>query len=313
MKPHVLLAAKVPPFLVQQLAEHYILHDFSAESDPARFALAAPHVQALVANGESIVPEAYLARLPALKMVAVFGVGYDGVDVRAAKERGIQVTNTPDVLTDDVADWAIALMLAVCRGLVCADRFVKSGRWGKEPFPLSNRVSGARIGIVGLGRIGRAIAERAEGFNMAIAYTARSSRPDVSYAYYSTPEALAAAVDILVVSTVGGPSTRGLIDANVLQALGPQGILINVARGTVVDEPALIDALVTRKIAGAGLDVFANEPDVPAAFLAMDNVILTPHAASGTHQTRRAMADLVLSNLEAFFSNRPLLTPVAAS
>ena len=312
MKPHVLLAARVPPFLIEKLAERYVLHDFSQGTDPARLELAAPLVQAIVANGESVVPGDYLARFPALRIVTVFGVGYDGVDVCAARELGIQVTNTPDVLTDDVADFAVALLLAVCRGVAFADRFVRSGNWGKKPFPLSHRVSGARLGIVGLGRIGSAIAKRAEGFDMSIAYTARNARPDVGYAFYSTPEALAAAVDILVVSTIGGPSTRGLIDAHVLNALGPQGILINVARGTVVDEAALIDALATGKIAGAGLDVFSNEPDVPAALLAMDNVVVTPHAASGTQDTRRAMADLVLGNLDAFFSDQPLVTPVTA-
>jgi hydroxypyruvate reductase len=312
MKPHVLLAARVPPFLVQELSKRYVLHDFSLETDPVRFELAAPQIQALVVNGESVVTEAYLARFPDLKIVAVFGVGYDGVDVRAARERGIYVTNTPDVLTDDVADMAIALLLAARRGLASGDRFVRNGNWGRKPFPLSSKVSGARLGIVGLGRIGSAIAKRAEGFNMSIAYTARTLKADVGYAFHSTPEALAAAVDILVVSTIGGPSTRGLINANVLNALGPQGILINVARGTVVDEPALIEALVTGTIAGAGLDVFANEPDVPAAFVEMDNVVLTPHAASGTHETRQAMADLVLGNLDAYFCSLPLLTPVAA-
>jgi len=189
---------------------------------------------------------------------------------------------------------------------------VRNGNWGKTPFPLSRKVSGAKLGIVGLGRIGSAIAKRAQAFDMSIAYTARSPKPNVDYAFYLTPEALAAAVDILVVSTVGGPGTRGLINANVLDALGPKGILINVARGTVVDEPALLQALVTGKIAGAGLDVFASEPDVPAAFFEMENVVLAPHAASGTHETRRAMADLVLGNLDAYFCRRPLLTPVTA-
>lgn len=312
MKPQVLLGARVPPYLVEKLAERYTLHDFSGETDPASFELVAPQVQALVVNGESVVPEAYLARLPALKMVAVFGVGYDGVDVRAAAERGIHVSNTPDVLTEDVADLAIALLLAVRRGLVSADRFVRNGHWGKKPFPLSSKVSGAKLGIVGLGRIGSAIARRAEGFDMSIAYTARTPKAEAGYAFYPTPEALAAAVDILVVSTVGGASTRGLINAGVLSALGPQGILINVARGTVVDEPALIDALLTGKIAGAGLDVFANEPNLPAAFLDMDNVVLTPHAASGTHETRKAMAELVLANLDAYFCGRTLPTSVTA-
>lgn len=311
MKPQILLAAKVPPFLVDGLAQRYTVHDMLAQPDPAFVDRIAPEVRAVVANGESTITDAFLARLPALELVSVFGVGYDGVDAEAARRRGIAVTNTPDVLTDDVADMAMALLLAVARKLPQADRFVRDGQWGKAGFPFTRKVSGARLGIVGLGRIGQAIAQRARGFGMRIAYTARSPKADVGYPYYPTPRALAEAVDMLVVSTVGGAATRGLIDAATLEALGPKGILINIARGSVVDESALVDALMAGKIAGAGLDVFASEPHVPPALAGMDNVVLTPHMASGTLETRTAMADLVLDNLDAHFAGRPLPTPVS--
>jgi hydroxypyruvate reductase len=246
-------------------------------------------------------------------MVAVFGVGYDGVDTEAASRRGIPVSHTPDVLTDDVADLALALLLAAARRLLPADRFLRAGRWGREALPFATRVSGARLGIVGLGRIGQAIARRAEAFGMHIAYTGRTVKAGVAYAYYPNPQALAAEVDMLVVSTTGGAATRGLIDAAVLEALGPRGILVNIARGSVVDEEALVAALKSGVIAGAGLDVFAHEPHVPAALLEMDNVVLTPHMASATLETRTAMADLVMANLHAHFKAQPLVTPVPES
>src|SRR6185436_7081620 len=204
-------------------------------------------------------------------IVSVFGVGYDGIDVAAARERGIAVTHTPNVLNDEVADLAMALVLAVSRRLVEADRYVRTGAWAKGPMPLARKVSGARIGIVGLGRIGNAIARRAEAFGMSIAYTSRNAKPESPYRYFPSAEALAAEVDFLVVITPGGAGTRKLIDAKVLKALGKDGYLINVARGSVVDEAALIEALQNGTIAGAGLDVFEAEPNVPAALAALDN------------------------------------------
>jgi hydroxypyruvate reductase len=281
-------------------------------NDPDAFAAAAPRIRAVVANGEAKVPRTLMERLPALEIISVFGVGYDGVDVPAARERGVPVTNTPEVLNDDVADLAIGLLLSIARGIPQADRFVREGQWPQGPFPLSRKVSGARLGVVGMGRIGQAIAHRARAFGMQIAYTARSPRAGVEYAYHPDAVALAAAVDFLVVITPGGAATRGLIDARVLEALGPQGYLVNVARGSVVDEPALIAALSKGVIAGAALDVFANEPTVPAELRAMPNVVLTPHMASGTKQTREAMAQLTFDNLRAHFAGTPLLTPVGA-
>jgi lactate dehydrogenase-like 2-hydroxyacid dehydrogenase len=249
-------------------------------------------------------------QLPALKIVSVMGVGYDGIDVAAAKARGVVVTHTPGVLNDDVADLAIALMLSLSRQIARADRFVRAGQWSGGPLPLGRKVSGARLGIVGMGRIGQAIAHRATAFDMRIAYTARSAKTELPYTYHPSPAALAAQTDFLVVITPGGAGTRKLIDAQVLKALGAQGCLINVARGSVVDETALVDALRGGVIAGAALDVFEDEPNVPQALREMDNVVLTPHIGSATAQTRRAMAELAFANLHAQLTGQPLHTPV---
>ena len=311
-KPEILVVAKLWPPLMEALLSEFVVHDRIHESDPAAFAEVAPRIRGISANGESKVPRALIDQLPALEVISVFGVGYDGVDVAAASERKIPVTNTPDVLTDDVADMGIALMLSIARRIPQADRFVRANQWPDGPMPLSRKVSGARLGIVGLGRIGQAIAKRAEGFGMSIAYTTRTPKSDVAYRYVATPQALAAEVDFLIVITPGGAATKGLINAEVLRALGPEGILINVARGTVVDQAALVEALEQGVIAGAALDVFEAEPQVPEALRNRDNVVLTPHIASATWQTRRAMADLAYGNLHAHFAGQPLLTPVPA-
>ena len=295
---------------MQTLREAFVVHDCTHVDAPAQFALIASRIRAIAANGESKVPASLIQQLPALEVISVFGVGYDGVDVAAARARGIPVTNTPDVLTDDVADLGVALMLALARRIPQADKFVRNGEWPKGLFPLSRKVSGARLGIVGLGRIGQAIARRAESFGMSIAYTARNRKVDIAYPYFPNAEALAREVDFLLVITPGGAGTRGLIDAKVLAALGPKGYLINVARGSVVDQGALVEALINGVIAGAALDVFEDEPNVPAELRAHENVLLTPHIASGTWETRRAMADLAFGNLQAHFSGKPLLTPV---
>jgi len=298
-RPELLLVAPLMPFLLDQLRQHYTLHDRIHVSDPAAFAAVAPRIRGVVANGEAKVPRELIAQLPALEVISVFGVGYDGIDVAAAHARGVPVTNTPAVLNDDVADLAIGLLIAAARRIPQADRFVRANEWTHGPIALSRKVTGGRLGIVGMGRIGQAIAERALAFKMSIAYT-----------YHPDPVALAAAVDFLIVITPGGAGTKGLIDARVLSALGPEGYLINVARGSVVDQDALIDALRHGTIAGAGLDVFANEPNVPDALRAMPNVVLTPHIGSGTRQTREAMGQLTFDNLAAHFAGKPLLTPV---
>jgi lactate dehydrogenase-like 2-hydroxyacid dehydrogenase len=308
-RPDILIATNLMPHLLQRLHQHFTCHDLNT-LEQAALAEVAPLIRAIACRGETKVSREFMAQFPALELVSVFGVGYDGVDAVAAREHGIQVTHTPDVLTDDVADFAITLLLSSARHLVRADRHARSGEWKKGPYPLTTKVSGAKLGIVGLGRIGKAIAHRAEAFSMEIAYHNRSPRPDVSYRYVADLRTLAAEVDFLVLSMPGGGGTRALINADVLQALGPTGFLVNVARGSVVDESALIKALQEGQIAGAGLDVFENEPNIPAALAALDNVILTPHMASGTVATRVAMADLAFDNLAAHFDGKPVLTPV---
>ncbi len=309
-KPDVLAVAKLHPFYLQALQTLYTVHDRTHTEDPAAFAALAPRIVGVAGTGEASVPRSLLAQLPQAKVVSVFGVGYDGVDVGAAIEFGIPVTHTPDVLTDDVADLAMGLVLSVGRAIPQADQFVRAGRWPAGPIALARKVSGARMGIVGLGRIGKAIAQRAKAFGMSIAYTARSEKPDSGFTFFPSTLELAAHVDFLVAITPGGTGTRHLINAQVLQALGPRGFLINVARGSVVDESALIEALQKGTIAGAGLDVFAHEPQVPEALWRLSNVVLTPHMASATTETRQAMADLAFANMQAGISGQPLRTPV---
>ena len=307
----ILAVARLSPLLAPQLAAAYTVHDSLHETDATAFAAVAPRIRGIAASGESKVSAALIAQLPALEIISVMGVGYDGIDVAAAKARGIQVTHTPNVLNDDVADLAIGLMLCAARQLPAADRYVRAGDWAaKGPMPLARKMSGARLGLVGMGRIGQAIAHRAAAFGMSIAYTARNARAGLPYRYLPTAAALAAESDFLVVITPGGAGTRKMIDAEVLAALGSKGILVNVARGSVVDEAALIDALEHGVIAGAGLDVFENEPHVPARLLALPHVVLVPHIGSATGQTRQAMADLAAANLAAHFAGQALLSPV---
>lgn len=310
-RPAVLTVANLPPFYLEPLRAAFTVHDRLHETDPAAFEKVAPTIRAVTGGGESQVPRALQDRLPALEMISIMGVGYDKVDVAAAKERGIPVTHTPNVLNDEVADLALGLMLSVARRIPLADRYVREGSWeSKGNMPLARKMSGARLGIVGLGRIGQAIAQRAQAFGMSIAYTGRTKQPGVPHPYFPSAKELAANVDFLVVITPGGEATRKMINRDVLRALGPRGFLVNVARGTVVDEAALIEALKAGDIAGAGLDVFEDEPRVPKALREMDNVVLTPHMASATKETRQAMADLALANLQAHFAGKPLPSPV---
>ena len=305
----MLAAAKLAPLYFEKLAAQFVMHDRPVDLDSAEFAKIAPTIQAVAAQGETVLRADLIERLPALKLISVMGVGYDGIDVATAKSRGIVVTHTPDVLNDDVADLALGLMIAASRQICAADRYVRAGSWPSGPVPLAKKMSGARVGMVGMGRIGQAIAHRALAFGMSIAYTSRSPK-SVPYRYLPTSLALAAEVDFLVIITPGGASTLKMIDAPVLAALGKKGILINVARGSVVDEAALIDALEKGVIAGAGLDVFESEPAVPERLRAMPHVVLTPHIGSATAHTRGAMADLAVANLRACFDGQPLLTPV---
>ena len=308
--PSILSVAKLSPLFASQLDVAFSVHDRLHQTDPAAFAAAAPAIRAIAASGESKVGAELIAQLPKLEIISVMGVGYDGIDVAAAKARGAVVTHTPNVLNDDVADLAIGLMLSAARQLPAADRYVRAGSWPNGPMPLARKMSGARLGLVGMGRIGQAIAHRAAAFGMSIAYTARNPRPTLPFKYLASATALAAESDYLVVITPGGAGTRKLINAEVLAALGSKGILVNVARGSVVDEAALIDALERGVIGGAGLDVFESEPDVPERLRALPHVVLAPHIGSATTQTRQAMADLAFGNLQLHFAGRPLLSPV---
>jgi lactate dehydrogenase-like 2-hydroxyacid dehydrogenase len=279
--------------------------------DPeALLARVGPSIRGLQATGGSPVDAALIERLSALEIVACFGVGYDGVDLAAARRRGIVVTNTPGVLDDCVADLAIGLMIAACRGIARGDRFVRSGGWLDGTLPLQRSMSRKRLGLLGLGRIGRAIARRAGAFGMSIAYHARRRREDAAFDFCETPAALAERSDFLVIATPGGAATRHLVDEAVLRALGPEGILVNVARGSVVDEAALLRCLVSGAVGGAGLDVFEDEPRMSPGLRARDDVVLVPHIGSATHETRAAMSRLTLENLRLHFAGEPVRTPV---
>lgn len=309
MKQKVLKQAGLPDALTAELREHYDLYELATLSE-AEFAAIAGEITVVITNGEAMVTRDFITSLPALKLIAVFGVGYDGVDVAAARDCGVAVTHTPGVLTDDVADLAIGLMLATSRKIVAAQKFIEQGGWQRGGFQWTRKVSGARLGIIGMGRIGQAIAQRASAFNMQIVYTDRNIHGDLPWQYVADLLELAQQSDFLMVCAPGGAGTRALVNGPVLEALGPQGMLINISRGSVVDEEALINALDSKSIAGAGLDVFASEPNVPEKLQGRDNVVITPHMASATWETRREMSRLVLENVHAWFAGQPLVTPV---
>ncbi|MBL6077519.1 2-hydroxyacid dehydrogenase [Belnapia sp. T18] len=302
----------LPDWDLEPMAERYtlrLLHE--APDENAFIAEHGAAIRGIVTKGEIGASAALMDRLPQLGIVACYGVGVDAIDRAYCAKRGIPVTNTPDVLTEDVADLAFGLLLAAARRIPAADAWVRDGSWVREgSMPLTTRVWGKRMGIVGLGRIGSAVAKRAKGFGMAISYSGRSPKPDVPYTFYPSPAALAPEVDILVCCAMGGPTTQGLIDRAAIEALRPGAIFVNVSRGSVVDEPALVEALRSRRIAAAGLDVFWNEPAIDAEFASFPHVVLAPHAASGTVETRRAMGALMQENLAAHFAGRPLPTEI---
>lgn len=312
MKLNVLKQASLPDALTAELARRYHLVEITALTD-ADFRALAGTFTVLITNGEATVTRELIASLPALELIAVFGVGYDGVDVQAAAEHQVRVSHTPGVLTDDVADLALGLMLATSRQIVAAHKFIEAGEWAAGGFPWTQKVSGSRVGIVGMGRIGQAIARRCEGFAMQIAYHDRKRLPALNYAWREDLLTLAAESDFLVICTPGTAANQGLINQPVLAALGEKGILINISRGSVIDEPALVAALESEIIAGAGLDVFSHEPAVPAGLLQRSNVVVTPHMASATWSTRAAMAQLVLDNVACWAEKKALVTPVAES
>jgi lactate dehydrogenase-like 2-hydroxyacid dehydrogenase len=306
----IMVGRHLEPIIPQLEPEIRVHRYWEATEPPAWLREHGPRVRALATDAFTRADAALMAACPRLELVAHFGVGYDSVDVGYLRSRGIALTNTPDVLTDDVADLAIALMLAVFRRIPQADRFVRDGRWAGGAFPLARKLTGSRLGICGLGRIGAAVARRAAGFELEIGYHGRRRQPERPWRYFASLEALAGWSDVLVLTVPETTETLGLVDARILAALGPQGVLVNVARGRIVNEPALVEALAGGRLGGAGLDVFAREPEVPAALLGLDNVVLLPHLGSATTDTRQAMADLVLRNLQAFFRGEPLLTPV---
>jgi lactate dehydrogenase-like 2-hydroxyacid dehydrogenase len=310
MTRSVLQVGPLKPSLAQTLQDDYAA--YVLPDAPAEFLAAhGDEIRAVVTSGRTGVDAELMAALPNLGAVVNFGVGYDTTDIQAAAERGVQVSNTPDVLTDCVADTAVGLTIDVMRQFSAADRYVRAGRWPMSGnYPLTRQVSNKRVGIIGLGRIGSAIAKRLSAFGCAISYHNRHTVQGSPYTYVSSPVELASGVDVLIVAAAGGAGTQRLVSGEVIEALGPEGYLVNIARGSVVDEEALVEALVGGRLAGAGLDVFVDEPNVPEALLAMDNVVVLPHVASGTVETRAAMEELTLRNLDGFLKSGALVTPV---
>lgn len=295
----------------ERLAREFTVHRLWQASDEAAFlAGVADRVRGVALYAPHGCPTAIIEALPRLEIIACMGAGVDAIDVGCARARGIRVTNTPDVVTDDTADVALALLLACERRIAEADRFVRRREWLQGDHPFGRALRDRKVGIVGLGRIGQAIAKRCEAFGMEIGYYGPRQKPEIAYPYFAEPVALADWAEIMIVAAPGGEATRHLIDREVIEALGPDGTLINIARGSLVDEAALVEALGTGLLGRAGLDVYADEPNIPEALLAMDNVVLSPHTGSATHDTRRAMGDLTVDNLVAHFAGRPLLTPV---
>jgi hydroxypyruvate reductase len=312
MKIEILQIEPLMPEIQSRLEASYTPHKLFEAHDPdALIRQVAPNVRAIVTGGGLGASRTIVDALPKLEIIAINGIGTDAVDLEQARGRGIRVTTTPDVLTEDVADLGMALLLAVLRHICVGDRFVRDGRWTRhEALPLARKATRKKLGILGMGRIGRAIARRAQGFDMTIAYSDLHAFDDLPYRYVADLIQLARESDILVVAASGGSQSRGIVNTPVLDALGPQGVLVNVARGTVVDEPALVAALIEDRIGGAGLDVFAHEPNVPEALFKLDNVVLQPHRASATVETRLAMGELVVGNLAAHFDGKELLTAV---
>jgi lactate dehydrogenase-like 2-hydroxyacid dehydrogenase len=311
-RPTVLMPGPMHDVVVHGCEERFELLRLWEAADPdALLAERGADVRGLAVGGHRRIDAALFDRLPKLEIVANFGVGYDSVDVDAATERGVVVTNTPGVLDDEVADTALALLLMTVRELGQAERYLRAGRWAAEgPYPLTDlTVAGRKLGILGLGRIGEAIARRAEPFRMTVGYHNRTEK-DVPYRYYPSLLEMARDVDTLLVVLPGNAATRHLVNAEVLEALGPDGVLVNIGRGTVVDEAALIGALKTRTIRAAGLDVYEDEPNVPQELIDLDNAVLFPHVGSASKPTRRAMGQLVVDNLTSWFAEGRALTPV---
>ncbi|KAL5757898.1 hypothetical protein ACOSP7_020509 [Xanthoceras sorbifolium] len=310
-KPVLLMTNPMSEYLEHELSTRFtLLKLWTQSSKPEFFQQNSSLVKAVVGDTKCGADAEMIESLPGLEIVASYSVGLDKIDLDKCREKSIRVTNTPDVLTDDVADLAIGLIMAVLRRVCVCDGFVRSGKWKDGDFGLATKFSGKSVGIVGLGRIGSAIAKRAEAFGCPISYHSRSQKPHTDYKYYSNIVDLATNCQILVVACALAEDTHHIVNRIVIDALGPNGILINIGRGAHIDEPELVSALLEGRLAGAGLDVYENEPEVPKQLLGLDNVVLLPHVGSDTEETSKAMADLVIRNLEAYFGNKPLLTPV---
>jgi hydroxypyruvate reductase len=307
----LLQVAQVPPSLIERLAKEHTIHDFIDPADPDKLLEEiGPRIKGIIASGIKGPKADLINRLENLELIASFSVGFDATDVVAAQARGVIVTHTPEVLTGDVADLAMTFILMLPRRIGESERFLRDGKWLKGRMDLGTTVRGKRLGILGLGRIGMAVARRAEVFGIQIGYHDIKPMGDMTYQSYPGAVELAEASDILLVTCEGGETNRGVVDAAVLDALGPNGFIVNTARGPIIDQDALVKALLDERIAGAALDVFDGEPAVPEAMIGMENVVLTPHIASSTHETRRAMGDLVYANIRAHFDGKAVLTPV---
>ncbi|HEY9478080.1 MAG TPA: 2-hydroxyacid dehydrogenase [Microbacteriaceae bacterium] len=310
MPPTVVQIGGLTPALDTELCRRYGTTVVApTEADPAALAAFGP-VRIAVTSGRAGVTARMMDAWPNLGAIVTYGVGYEKTDVALARARGIQISNTPDVLTDCVADLAVGALIGVARRLAPADRFVRSGCWARGAFPLATRVSGKRVGILGLGKIGTAIARRLSAFDMPIAYHSRRIVESSEHRYVGSVRQLAEECDFLVVAASGGPDSHGIVSADVLAALGPDGYLVNVSRGGLIDEAALVSALAAGAIGGAALDVFADEPRVPDGLLALDRVLLLPHVGSATRETRAEMARLVIANIEGFLADGRLVTPI---
>jgi hydroxypyruvate reductase len=312
MKQTVLLMGSLmlPPEIAALERAFDVIKLYKEPEPEAVLAVRSHDIRGIASQYTRPLPRSLMEGLPNLEIISQFGVGYDNIDMAAAKARGVAVTNTPDLLTEDTADTAMSLLLAVSRRICEGDMFVRVGKWQSGPLPLGRTLKGKTAGIVGLGRIGAAIARRCAAFDMDVVYYGRREKKGAAYPYYADLHAMAREVDYLILACPGGAETAGLIDATVMEALGAEGFLINIARGTVVDEPALVRALKEKTIAGAGLDVFIHEPNVPHELISMDNVVMTPHIGSATIETRTLMGRLVVANLMAHFEGKALLTPV---
>ncbi len=312
MKPVVLSLGVFPPATMTTLAERFELHHFTVYPLPEGTLAPAleARITAIATEANRGATRALIMSLPKLEIISCFGVGVDGIDLAAARERGIPVTNTPCILVEECADLAIGMMLASARQIVVADRYVRSGEWLKGPIRLGRSVGGKTLGVLGLGGIGRAIADRAKAFRMNVIWHGPRPKPGVPYEYVAKLVEMARRSDFLMVACKGGEATRGLISAAVIDALGPEGTLINIARGSVVDEPALIERLRDGRLGYAALDVFENLPRIASEFLELPNVLLQPHHGSATVETRTAIGQLMIDNLSAHFAGRKLPTPV---